>query len=433
VPPSRQSLWGLASIWAALDPSYPAIGFDAALAVLAHAFPGTNDATELKHALLTSDDDPRIPYPIDQRDALLAIAAIDRDDGPDSRQWFDLDDRAARLVRSDEALARQVASDLAQRRLTKSGRAVLSAIAAGLSEAQVKRWVTEDPATTAVLAANSTALASRPALWSNSLPATLWSVVGRRGIARPRRAAMLRAMLKARATDFAHAAVADWPDGAELLLDAIDSADVELHQTALLEDVPDERVLAWLKAHGPSPPVAAALLEAWKPRRLVKVPVAEWNALQEMGGTLNDFTLTLLFLAATDPDSRLGPKRAVDAYKQLYRRAESGTLKKKAAKLLCKDIDESRQPAECAAARLSAAFLLGDWPIANLLDIDQADAFRKVLRSDDSSVLVQELVPALDRAHASKAQGEAVWDALMAADVSTVKKVMVALRKYVPW
>lgn len=432
-PPSRQSLWALASIWAAVDPAHPDIGFDAALTVLARAFPDPDDAADLKQALLGPEPDPRIPHPIDEGDALLAIARADLGDGRDLIHGFDLYHRAARLLRDDEPVARRIAAELATPRPAKSARDVLSAIAAGLSEAQVKSWVSSDPTTTAALAAYSTELASRPALWSSSHPDTLWPTLGRPGIARAKRAAMLHAMLKARATNFAFAVLADWPDGPELLLEAIDAADVELPDPELLDDVPDERVLEWLKANGPSPPVAAALLEAWKPKQLVKVPVAEWNALQEMGGTLSDFTLVLLFLAATDPDSQLGPKRAVAAYEELHRRAASTALKKKALKLLPKDPHESIQPVEQAAARLSAAFLSADWPVTELLKIDQPDAFRRVVRAAGSSELVQKLVPALGRADATKDQGDAVWDALMDADISTLKKGMVALRKYVPW
>ncbi len=80
-----------------------------------------------------------------------------------------------------------------------------------------------------------------------------------------------------------------------------------------------------------------------------------------------------------------------------------------------------------------ATFLATRWPVTELLDIDQTRAFRQVLRAEGSSDLVQKLIPVLDTANATKAQGDAVWDALMHADISVLRKSMIALRKYVPW
>ena len=207
----------------------------------------------------------------------------------------------------------------------------------------------------------------------------------------------------------------------------------ELAKADLLAEIPDERILAWLKANGPSPAVTAALLEAWKPKQLVKVPVADWDTLLQTGGRLSDFTLVLLFLAATDPGSQLGPKRAVAAYRELYGRLRSEALGKKALKRLARNSEEHLSPAEQAAARLAASFLKARWAVKDLLEIAEPDAFRDVLGSEGSSTLVQKLIPTLDQAQVSSAQREAVWDALIDSDISTVRKGLVALRKYVPW
>jgi len=433
VPASRESLWALAVVWLAIEPAYGSIGLDAAIDAITQTFPDREQASELKQAMFGIEPDTRLPHQIDPGEMLLAIARADLANDAHAIADLNLEQRTGRLLKTDEHAAWRIATELASPRPPKPARAVLAAIGDGLSVDQVREWVAHDPVMVALLAMQSSELAVRPALWTGGDHATLWHFLGRPTIARSKRAGMLRAILNAKANDLISAVLSEWPDGPELVLEAIHSGQVELANPGLLVEIPDERVLAWLKANGPSPTVTAALLEAWKPKQLVRVPVTEWNTLFRAGGKLSDFTLVLLFLAATDPGSQLGAKRAVAAYQELYRRAVSKALKKKALGLLARDADQSLQPAEQAAARLSNAFLSARWPINDLLEIDKSDAFRQVLRAEGSSTLVQKLIPTLDRAHASKAQGEAVWDALMDGDISTVRKGLAALRKYVPW
>ena len=110
---------------------------------------------------------------------------------------------------------------------------------------------------------------------------------------------------------------------------AIVSGPAELAKADLLAEIPDERILAWLKANGPSPAVTAALLEAWKPKQLVKVPVADWDTLLQQAEGSATLPSSFYFLrrpilvassGPSAPSRRIGSSTAACALKRSARR-----------------------------------------------------------------------------------------------------------------
>jgi len=248
---------------------------------------------------------------------------------------------------------------------------------------------------------------------------------------------MLTAMLDAHAVDFVDAARKDWSDGDELLLERLASEDVEPWGDAPLAEISQPVILAWLRKNGPSPRIATMLLQAWKPKQLARVPVAEWNALEEEGGHLSDFALALLFAVASDPESDLGPRRAVRTYNEVFRRtAGGGTLTKRALKVLAERSGSKTglSARDLATRMISRAFRSEKWQAAYLLQIEDADALRQVLAHDPSGALVEKLVPALSRGDAPRAQRDVIFEALLATENhAVIQSAWEFVRKYIPW
>jgi hypothetical protein len=270
----------------------------------------------------------------------------------------------------------------------------LEAIATALTNVQIKRWATEDQELLARLAIHSQTLISRPALLSSLDFDLAWPILGKPHMARSKRLGLLEAALMADGEEFIEAATASWPDGIELLLDA------------------------------------------WGGKKLEKVPVAEWDHLLESGGTLSDFTLALLFLAAADPDTGLGPQTAVRAFDGLYAKLRSAAkLKPKALERLQEAADDRKAPPlEQVSELLATGFVGGKWPVEELLSIENPAALREVLASPGAAPLIAALIPVLDSSGATKKQGEIIWNSLFASeDVSFIEKALTPLREAILW
>jgi hypothetical protein len=435
VPPTRRSMWALASLWAALDPQVSRTGYEAIPAVLAAAFPDPRDAAPLKEALFGAGDREALPFPVNRAEMLASLAATQLGEGV-PLAGLSLEQRGAELLADDEAGARSLISRISVGQVGEAGRLLLVGIGAAISDAQVQRWAVEEPELLASLASHSTDLASKPTLWRNGDVRVLWPKLRRPRAARARRSMMLSAMLQARATDFVNAAREDWSDGDELLLELLASGDVQLSDDVPLAEIPPPAVLAWLKRHGPSPRLAAMLLQVWKRKQLARVPVAEWNALLEEGGQLSDFTLALLFAAASDPESDLGPRRAVRTYEELFRRTKGGAaLTKRATKVLSERTQSKTDSSarDMAASLIASAFRTGGWDSASLLDIDDLDALRRVLAHDPSGALAGGLIPTLGD-DTPPGKGKVVYDALMKTeDHDVLHKALKLFRQYIPW
>jgi hypothetical protein len=303
-------------------------------------------------------------------------------------------------------------------RPSRAGRAVLAALGAALTDAQLQEWAKSRPANLALLAASSEELATRFDLYLLVDPDTLWPEVGRPHAARARRLAMLGAMLGAGASEYGELALADWSDGGELLLEAISHGEGSLSAPGLLESLKVQFVLDWLASNGPAPWVAAALTEIWKAKKLSRVPAREWNALLEIGATLPEVPLVSLFMAACDPDSKLGSKRALWLFSEFYRRfGRQKSLKRRARDLLGEGpaSDHDDRPLDQAAATLASGYVTGEWAAAELLQLDSLEALNSVIRADSSTTLLRELVTALKESPelATEEQGNVVWEALM--------------------
>lgn len=428
---SREGLWALASLFAALDPNRRTTLVDG-IAALSHVCPHPDEGGELKQALLASEPDPRLPFSVDQLDVIFALFTSDWGEDPS----LDLGSRIATLLREDDSLVLELTRRLFERRRTKTVKAAIEAIASNLTDAQVKRWAARDEELIAQLAAQSEELLNRRSLLPSLSFETAWPILGRSQMAKGKRFALLKGALRAGAGDFAAAAVASWPDATELLLDAIHATGSDAPTPKLLADAKSKIVVPWLQENGPSPAVAAALLNAWPAKKLEKVPVAEWDHLLEKGGDLNDFTLILLFLAATEPSSSLGPRTAIRTYDELFVRLGSKSkLKSKAINRLREAApDQEVGLSEQAADLLAVGFLEGSWPADELLSISRPAALRQVLASSYAASLIPALIPALDDSEASKQHGEIVWDALFASkDISLIKKTLTPIREAILW
>jgi GTPase-associated protein 1, N-terminal domain type 1 len=429
---SRAGLWALASIFAALDPSYES-GLAGGLRALARVCPEREEAAELKQALFSVQPDPRLPFPVDQVELLLALAAPEHESESGSLAFAD---RLAGLLKENDYLARQVTERLLELRRSEAAKSGLQAISAQLSDGQIKRWGKEDSALLARLAVQSEQLLSRPALWS-SLDADLaWPIVGKPQMAKTKRLAMLTGVLNAGAEEFAEAATRSWHDGTELLLDAIAATGRDADHSRLIEDAKPKTVVSWLRKNGPSPAVAATLLDAWGPKKLEKVPLAEWDHLLEVGGTLSDFTLTLLFLSAVDPTTGLGPKTAVRSFDELYGRLHSSTKFKTKALIRLADAADDRgvDPLEQAANLLATAFVDANWPAEMMLSLEKPAELKLVLADPVAAPLIAALIRILDSSEASKEQGDIVWKSLFASeDVSFVEKALTPIREAIMW
>jgi GTPase-associated protein 1, N-terminal domain type 1 len=428
---SREGLWALASLFAALDPDRRTTLVDG-ITALFRVCPHPDEARELRQALLASEPDPRLPFAVNQLDVILALFASDSREDPD----LDLGSRLTALLQEDESRALDFTRQLFEHRRTKAAKTALEAIASNLTDDQVKRWAADDEMLVAHLAAQSERLLARRSLFSSVSFNTAWPVLGRRQMAKGKRLALLKGALSAGAGDFAEAAVSSWPDATDLLLEAIDATGSDAHNPELLADAKPTVVVQWLQNNGPSPAVASALLDAWPAKKLEKVSVAEWDQLLENGGELNDFTLVLLFLAAVDPSTGFGPRTAIRAYDNLFARLSQRTkLKSKAANRLCEAApSQDASPSEQAADLLATAFIKGDWPTEELLSITRPAALRLLLASPHAAALIAALIPALDGSGASKQYGDIVWDALFASqDISLVKKVLTPIREAILW
>jgi hypothetical protein len=428
---SREGMWALASVFAALDPAYRS-DLASGLRALARICPGPSEAADLKRALFSSKPDPRLPFPVDQIELLLALASSELGEEAEADG---LGDRLTELLKVDEPLVIRLTGELLGRR-SKAAGAGLEAIGAALTNAQVKRWAAEDEELLALLAVHSQPLLSRPVLLSSLDFETAWPILGKPHMARGKRLALLQAALEGGAAQFPAAAIASWPDGLELLLEAIHSTGSEADLSGPLEDAKARPVVSWLNANGPSPAVASALLDAWSAKKLEKVPLAEWDHLLESGGTLSDFTLVLLFLAATDPETGFGPQTAVRAYDELYLRLRSASkMKPKALQRLGRAArDTKASPPKQAGDLLASGFAGGNWPAKHLLLIEKPAALRQVLSSPHAAPLIASLIPILDSSGASKEQGDVVWKALFASqDVSFVEKALTPVREAILW
>ncbi len=417
VPPRRTSLWALASVWSSLKGDKSPAGLTAALGVLAREFPEPEQAADLKRALLGSVRDPRLPRQIDETEALFALSEAELGEGV-PLDGLDLRERAAQLLKRDRDAAARIVESMSTGRPSRAGRAVLAALGAALTDAQLQEWAESRPAQLALLAASSEELAARPDLYLLIDPDALWSEVGRPHAARARRLKMLEAMLEAGASEYGELALADWSDGGELLLEAISRGEGSFNDPGLLESLKVQIVLDWLGENGPAPWVAAALAETWKAKKLSRVPVREWNALLELGATLPEVPLVSLFVAACDPDSKLGSKRALSLFSELYRRfGGQKSLKRRARDLLAEGpaADPDDRPLDQAAAILAGGYVAGNWAAAELLQLDSLEALNSVIRSDSSTTLLRELVTALRKSPelATEEQGNVIWDALM--------------------
>jgi hypothetical protein len=429
---SRQGLWVLATVFAALDPGYES-DLVGGLRALTRVCPNPGEATELKQALFSSQPDRRLPFPVDQVELLLALAGSGVDGYGDTHS---LRDRIAELLKVDQSLVLRLTEQLLELGRSKAATVGLEAIATALTNVQIKRWATEDQELLARLAIHSQTLISRPALLSSLDFDLAWPILGKPHMARSKRLGLLEAALMADGEEFIEAATASWPDGIELLLDAVHSTGSDANLSRPLADAKSKPVVSWLQANGPSPAVASALLDAWGGKKLEKVPVAEWDHLLESGGTLSDFTLALLFLAAADPDTGLGPQTAVRAFDGLYAKLRSAAkLKPKALERLQEAADDRKAPPlEQVSELLATGFVGGKWPVEELLSIENPAALREVLASPGAAPLIAALIPVLDSSGATKKQGEIIWNSLFASeDVSFIEKALTPLREAILW
>lgn len=429
---SRQGLWVLATTFAALDPGYQS-DLASGLRALTRICPNPGEAAELKQALFSSQPDRRLPFSVDQVELLLALASSEVDGYGDTDG---LGNRIAELLKVDQPLVLRLTEQLLELGRSKAATAGLEAIATALTNAQIKRWATEDQELLARLAVHSQTLISRPALLSSLDFDVAWPILGKPHMAKSKRLGLLEAALMAGEEEFIEASSASWPDGIELLLEAIHSTGSDADLSRPLEDAKSKPVVNWLQANGPSPAVASALLDAWGGKKLEKVPVAEWDHLLESGGTLSDFTLALLFLAAADPDTGLGPQTAVRAFDELHARLRStAKVKPKALERLREAADDRKAPPpEQISELIATGFVGGKWPAEELLSIEDPAALREVLASPGAAPLIAALIPVLDSSGATKKQGEIVWNSLFASeDVSFIEKALTPIREVILW
>lgn len=428
---SREGIWALASLFAALDPNRHSPLVDG-ITALSRVCPHPDEARELRQALLASEGDPRLPFAVNPLDVILALFASDSQEDTQ----LDLGPRLTALLKEDEDRAIDFTHRLLEHRRTKAAKVALEAIASNLTDDQIRRWAAHDEKLVVQLAAQSEPLLTRRSLFSSVSFNAAWPVLGRRQMAKGKRLSLLQGALGAGAGNFAEAAISSWPDATELLLGAINATGSNVDNPKLLADAKPKVVVQWLQKNGPSPAVAGALLDAWPAKKLEKVPIAEWDHLLERGGKLNDFTLVLLFLAAVEPDAGLGPRTAIHAYDNLFPRLSPKTkLKSKAANRLREAASShDANPSKQAADLLADGFINGKWPTEELLSITRPTALREVLASPRAAPLIAALIPALDSAGASEQYGEIVWEALFASqDISLVKKVLTPIREAFLW
>ena len=435
VPPARTSMYALASVWAAFDPAYPEAGYPALLTALTGAFPDPSEAAGLKNALFSGEMDGPFPFDVDSAAILAAIGTARLPEGFDL-DALNLEERAADLARRSGSSAKEVAEKILEGRVQEQGLAILSGLGSGLSASDIQAWSKDEPALLAELASRSPSIAARDDLWRNVPLEALWPKLRRPRAARMRREAMLGAMLRAEARPAVKAALNDWEDGHLLLLDWMATQNGPRWDPELLGLLDSASVVRWLKQHGPEPVLAQAILETWKPKQIAKVPVVEWNALLESEGELNDHAAALLFVAASNPQTDLGPSRAIAAFRELYRRtASGGSLQKRAIRVLddAAAVEASLSPRDLAGYLLARGFLHGKWNAALLLDLDERP-LRTVIRQDRSGMLAESMMPALRDAKAPRPQRDVIFDALLSAeDHDVLARALRFLRGFVPW
>jgi hypothetical protein len=421
VPATRSSMWALACVWAGLAPDYPFSGYDLALQAVIDAFPHAAEATMLKQALLTGACTRLLPFKVEPAAVIVAVAktGLPAYVATDSQS---LANRASELAGENEDAAREVCRRLLAGRVSEAGVEILTGVSQALSERQIRSWAEDDPQLLAALAGRAPVLAARPELWEAMPLELLWPTLGRPRIARARRVAMLQAILGARALNAARAVASDWPDGEELLIDALAHVRDVAYRNELLGFLQHTSVIEWMRLNGPSAALAEAVLAGWKPKQLAKVPASEWNALLEAGGKLSDYTLALLLVASSDPRSELGPRRAAAAFGELSGRVRSGaSLSKRANKVLREACGQSAGVGDeaLAAFLLGRGFLSGAWNAAALLDLDDHD-LRIVLQNEPSGALAESVMGTLQHTKASRAQREVVLQSLLASKDSDI-------------
>jgi hypothetical protein len=435
LPPSRIGVWVLAILWATFSNGGGREAIPSALSAISRAFPEPSDAADLKQALLGPLEDSRLPFKV-QQDALFAALAMSDFSLDDF--GLELERRSAELADQNPQAAQLVAEGVLSQKVSRIGKEILSGIGAGLPDKSLRTLASKDLDLLTGIARHSDPLQSRSIFWSIAPKDEVWPVLSRPRAARLRRKAMLRAILQAKAEDAAQAAVEDWGDGVDLLFELVAAGEANLGESTLVQELPIEQAVSWLKANGPCPPVSKTLLENWRSKQLGKLPVAEWKALFDEGEPLSDLTLVLLFAACTDRDSRLGPQRAVAAYEELFERISNGNVKKKALRRLAKEAEArgviGEDPLETVTILLASGFEAANWSGSILLQIEDEAAFQKVLEEKRSSAFLEALTKAAEKAQTRPGQRDAIFQALMETkDPGLLQTVLDRARRHIPW
>jgi hypothetical protein len=430
--PQRSDLWALASLFAARAERKAVVSpAETAIYVFERAYPKPGAQARLKRGVFEDGPKAVLPGPLQDADLLAAIAANGM---PASLRGIELGlhDRSKRLVRLDPALALRLVEEIPSSP-DESQRAVAEGISDGLTKTEIARWSREDPKSLAKLVNRSSVLAGHIDLWKAVGFREFWPLVKSARAARERRRAMLLGMLGAHAKDFIEAAFGSWPDGPEIYLELLAEGKGTWHSDEYLRELDRRHTVAWLRNNGPVPKLSVLILEAWKPKHLAGLPGSEWEAMWELGENLSDYHLTLYFIAACEPQSRLGAQTSVDIYQALRERSP---LKPKAAKALSKAaIDAGASSgAEPAAALLDIAFRDGGWSPLILLEIDEPAALEAVLVADGSGHIVAQLAKELGNTELPEQTAQLIFDAAMRAeDPGVLRTIIGAGRDFIPW
>ncbi|HVC07994.1 MAG TPA: hypothetical protein VND98_10475 [Solirubrobacterales bacterium] len=430
--PDRDDMWGLASLFA-LRPQRRPSGSPAetTISVFERAYPKPKTQSKLKRAIFQDGAGAAPPGPLDNGDLLAALAGSGLPASL-SEAGLDLLGRSRRLVRSDPGLSLALVEAIPSRP-DEAQMTIAEGIAEGLTKTAIGRWSKEDSAALAKLVNRSPLLAAHTALWEAVDFEEFWPLVrGARG-ARERRSAMLLGMLGAHSAEFVDAAFAAWPDTPELYLDLLAEGKGTWRSEHYLAELSRPTVASWLGEHGPAPKVVSVLLEAWKPKHLSVLPAREWQAVKELGAKLSDFHLALYFIAACDPESGLGPARAIEAYEAVLARPR---LKEKAMTALRKAAGKAKSTSrvELAATLLELAFQVGNWKPIALLEIKDRSALKSVLMADRSGEIVGQLVGELGDTELPGPMAQMIFDAAMKIeDQNILRAILNAARDFIPW
>ncbi len=240
-------------------------------------------------------------------------------------------------------------------------------------------------------------------------------------------------ILRAQQDEVATQALESWPEGAEILLDAINAGEVPARANKLIGDLKNKQVDQYLKNNDGATGVLMALLDVWKHQRLLKVPKNQLSALVAIGSELKDTALAKLFRVAMSAPTRIEADQAIEVFQELQSRKKLSGKSRAVIDGLAREHGLPEDDPEVAL--LGSAFVGNKWSVVPLFSLD-LPMLKQVLESKASAQLIPLIARELEATHLelTDAQKNALGAAMATLDDPTSWQAVWGVIKHrIPW